>query len=308
MIDGDDNLTTLRDLVRRGASMFNEAQLFFGHGTDNALDEALQLVLHALHLDHTLPQSYLDAHLTSDEKMQVLELFQRRIKERLPAAYLTGKAWFAGLEFDVSRDVLVPRSPIAELIGEQFSPWLEASGVNAVLDLCTGSGCIAIACAYAFPQAQVDAVDISEAALKVARANVDKHHLHERLGVIASDLFEQLPPRQYDLIVSNPPYVSSDEYRGLPPEYQHEPEIGLQAGSDGMDIVARILHEAAPFLAPGGIIIVEVGASADLLMARFPGIPFLWLEFERGGDGVFLLTAEQLRQITASAGPPRNDK
>ena len=308
MIDGDDNLTTLRDLVRRGASMFNEAQLFFGHGTDNALDEALQLVLHALYLDHTLPQSYLDAHLVSDEKRRVLELFQRRIKERVPAAYLTGKAWFAGLEFNVSRDVLVPRSPIAELIGEQFSPWLEASQAHTILDLCTGSGCIAIACATAFPQAQVDAVDISEAALKVARANVDKHHLHERLGVIASDLFEQLPPRQYDLIVSNPPYVSSDEYRGLPPEYQHEPAIGLQAGSDGMDIVARILHEAAPFLAPGGIIIVEVGASADLLMARFPGIPFLWLEFERGGDGVFLLTAEQLRQITASAGPPRNDK
>ncbi len=291
----DDNLTTLRDLVRRGASMFNEAELFFGHGTDNALDEALQLVLHALHLDHTLPQDYLDAHLTADEKTRVLELFQRRIKERLPAAYLTGKAWFAGLEFDVSRDVLVPRSPIAELIGEQFSPWLETSGVNAILDLCTGSGCIAIACAYAFPQAQVDAVDISAAALHIAQSNVDKHHLHERVAVIASDLFDQLPPRQYDLIVSNPPYVSSEEYRGLPPEYQHEPEIGLEAGGDGMDVVARILQDAAPFLAPGGIIIVEVGASADLLMARFPDIPFLWLDFERGGDGVFLLTAEQLR-------------
>ena len=291
----DDNLTTLRDLVRRGASMFNEAELFFGHGTDNALDEALQLVLHVLHLDHTLPQDYLDAHLAADEKTRVLELFQRRIRERLPAAYLTGKAWFAGLEFDVSRDVLVPRSPIAELIGEQFSPWLETSGVNAILDLCTGSGCIAIACAYAFPQAQVDAVDISGAALHVAQSNVDKHHLHERVAVIASDLFEQLPPRHYDLIVSNPPYVSSEEYRALPPEYQHEPEIGLEAGGDGMDVVARILQDAAPFLAPGGIIIVEVGASADLLMARFPDIPFLWLDFERGGDGVFLLTAEQLR-------------
>jgi len=295
MINDDDNLTTLRDLVRRGASMFNEAELFFGHGTDNALDEALQLVLHALHLDHTLPQSYLDAHLTGDEKARVLELFQQRIRERVPAAYLTGKAWFTGLEFDVSRDVLVPRSPIAELIEEQFSPWLDASGENAILDLCSGSGCIAIACAYAFPQAQVDAVDISEAALKIARVNVDRHHLHERVAVIASDLFDQLPPRQYDLIVSNPPYVSSDEYRELPPEYQHEPEIGLEAGSDGMDVVARILQDAAPYLAPGGIIIVEVGASADLLMARFPDIPFLWLDFEKGGDGVFLLTAEQLR-------------
>ncbi|MBG7600973.1 MAG: 50S ribosomal protein L3 N(5)-glutamine methyltransferase [Gammaproteobacteria bacterium] len=295
MINDDDNLTTLRDLVRRGASMFNEAELFFGHGTDNALDEALQLVLHALHLDHTLPQSYLDAHLTGDEKARVLELLQQRIRERVPAAYLTGKAWFTGLEFDVSRDVLVPRSPIAELIEEQFSPWLDASGVNAILDLCSGSGCIAIACAYAFPQAQVDAVDISEAALKIARVNVDRHHLHERVAVIASDLFDQLPPRQYDLIVSNPPYVSSDEYRELPPEYQHEPEIGLEAGSDGMDVVARILQDAAPYLAPGGIIIVEVGASADLLMARFPDIPFLWLDFEKGGDGVFLLTAEQLR-------------
>ncbi|HBH35786.1 MAG TPA: 50S ribosomal protein L3 N(5)-glutamine methyltransferase [Gammaproteobacteria bacterium] len=297
MIDDDDNLTTLRDLVRRGASMFNEAELFFGHGTDNALDEALQLVLHALHLDHSLPQSYLNAHLTGDEKIRVLELFQRRIEERLPAAYLTGKAWFAGLEFDVSRDVLVPRSPIAELIGEQFSPWLEVSQVHSILDLCTGGGCIAIACAYAFPQAQVDAVDISEAALHVARSNVDKHQLHERVAVIASDLFDRLPPRQYELIVSNPPYVSSDEYRGLPPEYQHEPEIGLEAGGDGMDVVVRILQDAAPFLAPGGIMIIEVGASADLLMARFPDIPFLWLDFERGGDGVFLLTAEQVQKI-----------
>jgi len=277
--------------------MFNEAELFFGHGTDNALDEALQLVLHALHLDHSLPQSYLNAHLTGDEKIRVLELFQRRIEERLPAAYLTGKAWFAGLEFDVSRDVLVPRSPIAELIGEQFSPWLEVSQVHSILDLCTGGGCIAIACAYAFPQAQVDAVDISEAALHVARSNVDKHQLHERVAVIASDLFDRLPPRQYELIVSNPPYVSSDEYRGLPPEYQHEPEIGLEAGGDGMDVVVRILQDAAPFLAPGGIMIIEVGASADLLMARFPDIPFLWLDFERGGDGVFLLTAEQVQKI-----------
>lgn len=297
MMDSGDNLTTLRDLVRHGASMFNEAELFFGHGTDNALDEALQLVLHALYLDHSLPQSYLQAHLTSDEKARVLALFRRRITERVPAAYLTGKAWFAGLEFDVSQDVLVPRSPIAELIEEQFSPWLEAVEENVILDLCTGSGCIAIACAYAFPLAQVDAVDISEAALRVARSNVEKHHLHERVAVIASDLFDQLPPRQYDLIVSNPPYVSKDEYCELPPEYRHEPEVGLEAGSDGMDIVARILQDAAPFLAPGGIIIVEVGASADLLMARFPDIPFLWLEFEKGGDGVFLLTAEQLQQM-----------
>jgi len=295
MINDDDNLSTLRDLVRRGASMFNEVELIFGHGTDNALDEALQLVLHALHLDHTLPQSYLDAHLTGAEKARVLELFQRRIRERVPAAYLTGKAWFAGLEFDISSSVLVPRSPIAELIEEQFSPWLETSGVNAILDLCSGSGCIAVACAYAFPQAQVDAVDISDAALKIARLNVDRHHLHERVAVIASDLFDQLPPRQYDLIVSNPPYVSSREYRDLPPEYQHEPEIGLEAGDDGMDVVVRILQDAASYLAPGGIIIVEVGASADLLMARFPNIPFLWLDFEKGGDGVFLLTAEQLR-------------
>ncbi len=295
MNSDDDNLTTLRDLVRRGASMFNEAQLFFGHGVDNALDEALLLVLHALYLDHSLPQSYLDAHLTRDEKARVLALFQRRIDERVPAAYLTGKAWFAGLEFEVNRDVLAPRSPIAELIEEQFSPWVEASGVNAILDLCSGSACIAIACAYAFPQAQVDAVDISAAALKIAKKNVDKHHLQERVAVIASDLFDQLPPRQYELIVSNPPYVSSDEYRGLPPEYHQEPRIGLEAGEDGMDIVVRILHEAAAFLAPDGIIIVEVGASADLLMARFPDIPFLWLDFERGGDGVFLLTAEQLR-------------
>ncbi|MEN8213956.1 MAG: 50S ribosomal protein L3 N(5)-glutamine methyltransferase [Pseudomonadota bacterium] len=293
----DDNLTTLRDYVRRGASLFREAGLFYGHGTDNALDEALQLVLHAVHLDHSLPQSYLDARLTADEQARVLALFERRISERVPAAYLTGKAWFAGLEFDVSSDVLVPRSPIAELIGEQFSPWLEAAEVDAVLDLCTGSGCIAVACAYAFPQAQVDAVDISAAALEIARTNVDKHHLHERVSVIESDLFEQLPPRHYDLIVSNPPYVSSEEYLGLPPEYHREPRIGLEAGDDGMDIVQRILRDAAPFLASDGIMVIEVGASADLLMARYPDVPFLWLDFEQGGDGVFLLTAEQVQQI-----------
>lgn len=294
---GEQELTTLLDLVRRGASLFNEAQLVFGHGTDNALDEALLLTLHGLHLDHDLPSLYLQAHVTAAERERVMSLFQQRIEKRMPAAYLTGKAWFAGLEFDVSSDVLVPRSPIAELIAEHFSPWLEAQEVHAILDLCTGSGCIAVACAHAFPQAHVDAVDISAAALRVARANVDKHQLQQRVDVIASDLFEQLPPRQYQLIVSNPPYVSSEEYRDLPPEYHHEPEIGLRAGVDGMDIVRRILQDAAPFIAPGGIMIVEVGASADLLMASFPDIPFLWLDFEKGGDGVFLLTAEQLQQI-----------
>ena len=287
-------LITLRDLVRWGASRFNEAQLFFGHGTDNALDEALALVLHAVHLGHDLPAEYLAARATSDERTRVLDLFQQRIERRVPAAYLIGEARFAGLDFFVDDSVLIPRSPIAELIDDGFAPWLNPDQVTSVLDLCCGSGCIGIACAYAFPQALVDLSDISPAALEVATRNIERHQLEGRVRALQADVFDGLDGERYDLIVSNPPYVSSAEMATLPEEYRHEPELALEAGDDGMDVVARILRGSADCLRPGGIIVVEVGASADLLMARYPGIPFLWLDFARGGDGVFLLTAEQL--------------
>ncbi|MDX1345800.1 MAG: 50S ribosomal protein L3 N(5)-glutamine methyltransferase [Sedimenticolaceae bacterium] len=290
-----DSLVTLRDMVRWGASEFGRHGLVFGHGTDNALDEALQLVLHACHLDYTLPGEYLDCRVTESEKRAIQSLFEERISSRVPAPYLTGKAWFAGLEFEITRDVLVPRSPIGELILNHFDPWIEYDRVGRILDLCTGSGCIGIASAAQFPDAEVDLVDISREALQVARRNVEKHHLEEQVSIIESDLFDEVPrDRRYDLILSNPPYVSREEYNSLPGEYLHEPRIGLEAGEDGMEIVARILARAGSYLAPGGIMIVEVGASAEFLLERFPGYPFMWLDFEHGGDGVFLLTREQL--------------
>jgi len=294
-----ESLHTLRDFVRWGASRFNAAGLFFGHGTDNALDEALALVLHALHLDYDLPADYLDARVTQEECSDILNMFRRRVEERIPAAYLTHEARFVGLRFYVNEHVLVPRSPIAELIEHHFEPWLESDAVEAVLDLCTGSGCIAIGCAYAFPDARVDAVDISPMALDVARTNVSRHHLQDRVDVIQSDLFNALEGRTYDLIVSNPPYVDERSMDELPPEYGWEPELGLVAGDDGLDVVARILRDGGRFLGPDGIMVIEVGASADALMARYPEVPFLWLEFERGGEGVFMLTADQLDEYQA---------
>ncbi len=284
----------MRDFIRWGASRFSEAGLFFGHGTDNALDESLTLVLHALHLDHDLPPAYLDSRLTPAERSEVLQLLRRRIEERLPAAYLTHTAYFAGLSFHVNEQVLVPRSPIAELIETGFAPWVDPNGVRQVLDLCTGSGCIAVAVACYLPEARVDAVDLSPEALEVARINVKRHELEERITLIQSDLFRAVEKRPYDIIVSNPPYVSVEELAGLPAEYHREPALGLEAGQDGLDIVARILQDASSYLAPDGIIVVEVGSSAEALEARYPQLPFLWLDFKRGGDGVFLLTAEQL--------------
>jgi len=293
-------LITLRDWVRWGASSFNQAGLFFGHGTDNALDEALALVLHALHLKHDLPADYLAARVTSEEADRIMALFHERVDRRVPAAYLIGEARFAGLDFYVDENVLIPRSPIAELIEEGFAPWLEPDHVTSVLDLCCGSGCIGIACAYAFPQALVDLSDISPAALDVATRNIERHQLERRARAVRADVFEGLDGERYDLIVSNPPYVSTAEMATLPEEYRHEPELGLEAGDDGMDVVARILAAGADYLRPGGILVVEVGSSAELLLARYPDVPFLWLDFERGGDGVFLLTAEQLDEFRDS--------
>jgi len=294
MNDLPQNLETLRDFIRWGASRFNAAGLYFGHGTDNALDEAVVLVLHGLHLSHDLPPQYLDSRLTPDEKAAVVDLLRRRIEERKPAPYLTHEAWFGGLSYFVNENVLIPRSPIAELAESGFSPWLDPERVERVLDLCTGSGCIAIACAHALPNATVDAVDISPTALEVARINISRHQMDERVEAIESDLFQAIGGRQYDLIVSNPPYVGHEEMAGLPVEYRNEPSLALVSGEEGLDAVTRILIEAPNHLNPDGILIVEVGNSADALIERFPGVPFLWLDFQRGGDGVFLLSAAQL--------------
>jgi ribosomal protein L3 glutamine methyltransferase len=290
-----DQLQTVRDFIRFGASQFNAHGLVFGHGTDNALDEAAALVLHALDLPPDLPNAYLGARLLAEEKQKVLELLRRRVSTRLPAAYLTHKAFFCGLEFYVDERVLVPRSPIAELIEKRFSPWLDGREVKRILDLCTGCGCIAIGCAYAFPEAKVDAVDIDEGALEVARENVLRHELEDRVTLIQSDLYQHVT-HDYQLIVSNPPYVSEAEWERLPPEYKAEPRIGLVAGEEGLDFVERILHGAAEHLTDDGILVVEVGGSAERLERCYPKVPFVWLEFERGGEGVFLLTAKELHR------------
>ena len=298
--DVTDHLTTLRDYIRWGASRFSHAGLFFGHGTANAVDEAAALALHALHLPHNLPGGYFNCVLTPGERLEVVGLLERRIAERKPAAYLTQEAWFCGQPFFVDERVLVPRSPIAELIEKQFSPWIsQPEDVTDILDLCTGSGCIAIACALAFPEADVDAVEISPEALAVAAINVAKHEVAEQVRLLQSDLFEALDDNVYDLIVSNPPYVNSEEWRNLPPEYHAEPRLGLESGASGLDCVRRILREAEAHLKPGGLLIVEVGSSAEALEYAYPDVPFCWLEFERGGDGVFLLTAEQLAEYRA---------
>lgn len=289
-----EGLSTIQDFIRWGATRFNAAGLFFGHGTDNAIDEAAALVLHALHLPPDLPAIYRDCRLTEPERAAVAELLERRIRERKPAAYLTNRAWFAGLEFRVTEDVLVPRSPLAELVEAGFDPWVDPEHVGRVLDLCTGSGCIGIAVAVHLPEAQVDLADVSTAALAVAARNAAMHGTEDRVRVVESDLFSALAGETYDVIVSNPPYVSEAELAALPPEYHREPRLALAAGEHGLDLVLRILRDAPTHLNPGGILVVEVGSAAQELETRFPDLPFLWLEFERGGEGVFLINREQL--------------
>jgi len=287
-------LSTLRDYIRWGASQFTQAGVSFGHGTVTALDEAAALVLHTVYQPYNLSEAYLDTVLTMTERQAVIDIIDRRINERIPAAYLTHEAVFAGLSFYVDSRVLVPRSPIAELIEQRFSPWVEEDQVGRILDLCTGSGCIAIACAYAFQEALVDAVDLSVDALAVAEINVEKHQLAEAVTLYQSDLFNALPPVLYDVIVSNPPYVSHEEWEQLPQEFRAEPDMGFKGGLSGLDLVLRILADANDYLAEQGVLVVEVGSSAETLQNTFPDVPFYWLDFERGGDGVFLLTAEQV--------------
>jgi ribosomal protein L3 glutamine methyltransferase len=295
MSDTTAPLKTPRDLILWGASRFDQAGLFFGHGTENAIDEAAALVLYALDLPQDSPSDSFDIEITPEQRERVVALLQRRIDERLPAAYLIGETYFAGLSFYIDQHVLIPRSPMAELIEREFSPFTPER-VDSILDLCCGGGCIAIACAHYFPEAKTDAVDISTQALAVTDINIERHSLQARVESIQSDLFSSLQGRSYDIIVTNPPYVSREEMAQLPPEYQHEPGLGLEAGEDGLDIVRLILQQAANHLNPGGIIVVEVGHSAAAVERCWPQVPFLWFEFARGGEGVFLLTAEQLSE------------
>lgn len=288
-----DELKTIIDFIRHGASRFAGAGLSFGHSYDNALDEATQLVLHALHLPHDLSPAYGQARLLAEEKAVVLALFERRINERVPACYLTGEAWFAGLSFIADARALVPRSPIAELIEAGFEPWLGERAVHRALDMCTGSGCIALAMAHYRPDWEVDGIDLSADALALAEEN------RQRFGVrncrlLQSNLFAAVPDAVYDLIVSNPPYVTDAQTDALPAEYAHEPELGLRAGDDGLDLALKILRDAPAHLSDNGLLICEVGESEQALVERLPELPFAWVEFRVGQMGVFVIERDDL--------------
>jgi ribosomal protein L3 glutamine methyltransferase len=287
-------LETIIDFIRYGASRFAGAGLTFGHSYDNALDESTHAVLQTLHLPHDLSPSYGHAKLTAAERKRVLALFERRVRERKPIAYLTGEAWFAGLKFKCDERALVPRSPIAETIMSGFSPWLEGVDVKRALDLCTGGGCIGIAMAAHNPGWNLDLVDVSDDALALARENIHFHNVENRVRAIKSDLFEALHGEKYDLIVSNPPYVTLQEFAALPPEYDHEPELGLKAGDDGLDFALRILAQAPAHLNANGVLIVEVGESEYALARRLPRLPLSWIEFDVGQMGVFVISRHDL--------------
>jgi ribosomal protein L3 glutamine methyltransferase len=273
---------------------FTEQQLYFGHGTDNADDEALYLLRYALNTDFAFSDIDPDAPLRPEQNQAIHALMQQRISSRKPAAYLVHEAWFAGYPFYVDERVLVPRSPLAELIEEHFSPWIDAERINSILDIGTGSGCIAIACALYLPDTRVDAVDLQQDALDVASINIARHQLESRVKLYRADIYAGLPEKQYDIIISNPPYVSQQEMTELPQEYRHEPESGLVAGDDGLDCVRQILFGARRFLKPDGILIVEVGNSQPAVERAWPQVPFVWLEFAYGGEGVFLLEAQHV--------------
>jgi ribosomal protein L3 glutamine methyltransferase len=289
---------TLRQWIHDAAAQFDTAGLCFGHGTDNALDESAYLLSHALKTDFNFQGFNLDAPLSTAQEEAVTAIIKQRVETRQPAAYITHEAWFAGYPFYVDNNVLVPRSPLAELIEEHFQPWITEDKIHHILELGTGSGCIAIACALHMQQTRVDACDIDQAAIEVAQKNVAKYALEQRVSLYQSDLFHDLPQKKYDIIISNPPYVGQAEFDNLPEEYTHEPSLGLVAGEDGLDCVRIILREAVHYLQPHGILIVEVGNSQHALQQAYPKVPFTWLEFEHGGEGVFLLDASQLTQYS----------
>ena len=289
-------LMTVQDWLRFTAKVFNDADLFYGHGTDNPWDEALQLVVWQAGVPWGKHEHILAARLTTSEKALLCEAIAKRVAERLPLPYITRQAYFMELPFEVSEDTLIPRSPFAELIENGFQPWL-ATPPRALLDLCTGSGCIGIACAMLFEEAEVDLSDISAPALAVAERNIEKYHLEERVTAVESDLFEGLQGRRYDLIISNPPYVDVNDLASMPAEFQHEPALALGSGDDGLDFTRRLLREARDFLTDDGVLIVEVGNSWNALEYAFPDVAFTWIEFEAGGHGVFLLTAAELELI-----------
>jgi ribosomal protein L3 glutamine methyltransferase len=288
-------LSTLRDLLRFAVSRCNEAQLFFGHGADNAWDEAVYLLLHTLHLPLDRLEPFLDARLTRDERAAVLRVLERRISERLPVAYLTHEAWLGDYRFYVDERVIVPRSFIAELLREQLTPWIDDPGaITAVLDLCTGSACLAILAAHAFPAATIDAVDLSPQALAVARRNVADYDLGERIRLVEGNLFAGLKNQRYDLIIANPPYVNAASMATLPAEYRREPELALASGEDGLDLTRAILAAAREHLRPDGLLIVEIGHNREQLEAAFPTTPFTWLDTTAGDQYVFMLQRADL--------------
>ena len=296
-----DKVETPRDLVLWAEARFQGAGLSYGHGTTSAREEAVFLVFHALALPFDVPDAVLDRPLSSEAKSRALALIRERIRTRKPAAYVLGESWFAGLEFYVDERVLVPRSPIAELIEVRFSPWL--GDPRRILDIGTGSGCIAIACALAFPEAEVHATDISAGALEIASRNAERHGVRDRVRLLRSDVYESVAGERYDLIVSNPPYVPAAHLATLPPEHRHEPSLGLDGGDDGLAIVSRILDGATEHLTERGTLVVETGEAAPATEARYPRLPFVWLEFERGGEGVFLLEARDLRRWCPDQAP-----
>jgi ribosomal protein L3 glutamine methyltransferase len=285
----------LQDWLNITAQQMDDSGIFLGHGTDNSWDEALHLTLPLLSITFDADPVVLQRILTMDEQVMLEAAREQRVVKRIPTPYITQQAWFCGLPFFVDQRVLIPRSPVGELIADGFYPWLRCEP-GSILDLCCGSACIGIACAEAFPAANVDAADISADALAVAAINVEKYGLQDRLQLVQSDLFTGLGGKRYDLIICNPPYVDAEDMAGLPDEYRHEPELALASGVDGLDFTRRLLQEAVDHLTQDGILIVEVGNSAAALDAAFPLVPFVWLEFQRGGDGVFLLSAEDLRQ------------
>lgn len=295
------DLHTIRDFVRWGISRFNQADLYYGHGTTNAKDDALALITHTLFLPSDIDETFFDARLTSDEKEQLVKLFKRRVDERIPVPYLTGEAWFLGLPYKVDKRVIIPRSPIAELIENSFQPWLGDNYPQRILDMCSGSGCIGIACAHQFEGAHIDLVDLSDEALAIASENIALHNMEHTVSAIKSDMFTTLNSEydKYDLIVSNPPYVDAMDFHSMPVEFSHEPKMALTAGEDGLEMAHILLSQAADYLTDDGVLIVEVGNSGEALEHCYPGAEFNWLEFERGGVGVFAITANELRQLQA---------